>query len=176
MSTLKPYSGKSKDRLVELINHDNGTNLVEGVDFVFGTVESHSGNGGRNTRIKLIPTDTENYGEEYVNYYRLSINVLDLLPDEFIEIVNIAQVPFTIHSILDDINTSLGLDLEPSEVVNETHSIEQQFYPLKIRVGSFAWLPSTYNFKTNLGAIALKETGDPILMENGDSVLLEIST
>lgn len=175
MSTTKPYSGTSKDRLVALINSDNGTNLQEGVDFVFGPVTSHSGKNGRNTRIKIIPIDTETYSERSVDYKRLSINVINNLPPGFIERVEINTLPFTTHSILEDINEALGLDLTEDEVVDELHETSSFEYPLKIRSTSLAWLASTYMFKVTIDGVLLQENGDPLLMENGFAFELESS-
>lgn len=173
MSDQKPYSGTSKDRLTALINQDNNTSLVENVDFTYGIPEVFSGNNGRNTRIKLTPLTGEK-SEAYVNYWRLSITALDQLPDGYIEVVQIPQLPFTIHSVLDAINTALGLDLTPDEVVNETHTEPKTSYPLKIRTGSFAWLPSTYYFKANMDNYILTEDGKPL--ETEDDFVFELET
>lgn len=167
MPTIKPYKGLSNDRLTDLINSDNGTTLVEGVDFNYGPVTESAGTGGRNTAIELIPTDTTQYTSSVVRYTRLPIHVMGLLPEGEVDSVEISELPFTIHQILPKINEALGLDLTPDEVLNTTHTQRHSVYPLTILPGSLAWLPSTYYFKVELDGVILMENGEPILTQNG---------
>lgn len=173
MPDTKPYAGASNDRLTVLMNQDNGTNFVEGVDFTFGPVEAYNSAQNRNSRIKIIPTDTEKYREVYVYYRRLPISILENLPEGFLDKVKITTYPFTIHGILADINAALGLDLKPEEVQDETFTEARTQYPLQIVAGSLAWLPSVYNFKTALEGVVLMEDGTAMLREDGLEVLLE---
>lgn len=149
MPTMKPYGGTSRDRLVEMINKDNSENFVYGTDFTFGSFSAASGTGGRNTKIRVIPTDSEKYGQQDIEYYRLPLAVLNYLPEGYIKPVKIDALPFTIHSVLDRINESLGLDLTPEEVLNQEFRIPQDKYTLKIATNnsSMAWTFSSYDFK-----------------------------
>lgn len=138
-----PYIGASFDRLTALINHDNGTNLVEGVDFTYERIDEVFGNPNYNSKAILkVPEDSDKT-DATVFFNRLPIaDVLDSLesPPE----VEIQSFPFTIHSILDDINTALGLNLDPSEVVNWNYDQASGDNKYKLQMlDSPAWLPAS---------------------------------
>lgn len=180
MPNITPYAGKSAQRLVEMINADGNTSYALNTDLTFGAVSPYTDSQGRNSRAVVIPTDASTYPRnEYVRYVRLSLSVLDLVPGNVYEPVQIDMLPFTIHSILDKINAALGLDLEPDEVIDEEHREIASTYPLKIRTGgSLAWLPSVYNFKAEVGLVnvILMEDGTAMLMEDNTPMLLETVT
>lgn len=167
MPTIKPYEGLSNDRLTDLINSENNTSLVEGVDFTYGPVTVSAGPQGRNTSIILTPPEESGFSETTIRYIRLPLTIMGLLPEGEVDYVDIENIPFTIHEILPKINASLGLSLTTSEVVNSTQTQAALQYPLTIVAGSFAWLPSTYNFKVRLPGTILEEDGDPLLTQHG---------
>lgn len=173
MPLTKPYQGLSNNRLTELINKDNNTTLVEGVDFNYGTLSVKASSGGRNTSIELNPADTNQFTPVTVNYTRLQIGVLDLLPKEMKDYVNLPSLPVSTHDILEEINRALGLNLTTSEVQNIEYTDNAAKLPLTILAGSLAWLPSTYYFKVRTEDMILSENGDPLLTENGFPFELE---
>lgn len=148
MATLTPYSGLSTSRLTAMINQDNRSALRYGVDFTFGQLEPFAGNGGRNTRVKLVSLKPQRYRDEWVYYRRLPLTALDRLPEGTVKPVTIASLPFSIHQILPQLNTALGLDLVPSEVEDAIFSTPQSDYPLRIvDANSVAWHNSDFHFK-----------------------------
>lgn len=162
MPTIKPYSGNSRDRLVKLINDDNGTNYQYGVEYTFGTPSPATGTGGRNTKIRLIPTDSTQYGQQDISYWRLPLSVLDQLPAGEIDKVKIDALPFKIHDVLDRINEALGIDLAPEEVLNTEYTLPQEKYQLRIASASssLAWSYSTYNFAVEADFLNFRYTTD----------------
>lgn len=185
MNEIKPYAGKSNDRLTTLINADNRliaeeageeyVDLVEGVDFTYGIMAAAVGPGGRNTKIEIIPTDLDNFTTSTPGYTRLSIDTLSQLPEDYTDPLEILTYPFSIHDILDEINAALGLDLTPEEVVNTVINTPAMRHPLTINATSVAWIASTYNFRTTFSATLNLENGFPLLLENGQPFLLEIA-
>lgn len=173
MPIIKPYEGLSRDRLTNLINSDNNTSLVEGVDFTYSTLTIQSGPNGRNTAVNVIPVDDTTFQPSTVRFYRLNISVLSLLPEGEINLVDVPDLPFTTHDILANINLSLGLNLVEEEVENITYDEVRSEYPLTIVQGSFAWLPSTYYFKVRSESMLLAENDEPLLLENGFPFELE---
>lgn len=175
MSMIRPYAGFSNDRLTKLINDNNGATFATGVDFIFGPYAASSV-GGHNTRVRVIPLNQQLYVEQNVYYTRLDLQVLTRLPAGEIQPVTLTELPFMIHDILDDINAALGLNLLPSEVLNEEHTAVQTHYPLRIKAdSSLAWVPSMYEFEI-INAFAnqrLMETGAARMMEDGSVRLME---
>lgn len=147
LETFKPYGGTSRQRLTDLINSANGSDLIEGIDFEYGDIEPYLDQEGLNTKVtlkslKLGKNDTD------IHYARLGIDVLGHLPEDFIRSVWIDEFPFGIHAVLDRINEALGLDLVSEEVVDLRFDDLQEAYPLRIVPGkSYAWTESEYLFK-----------------------------
>lgn len=153
MANPKPYGGLSNDRLTAIINADNpSTPVQEGVDFTYGQPRAYADSLGRNTVVTLTPVVGTHYvGSEDIHYWRLSIDVLSLLPAGFVQQVVIDSLPFSIHASLAAINEALGVDLTPDEVVDATYSEEQATYTLTVIGGtSLAWLDSTFEFQIRL--------------------------
>lgn len=147
MPTPKPYSGTSVSRLTALVNGADNNNLVYGLDFTFGVPEAIPEDEARNTKVDIIPLrNVDKYLKVTVDYIRLPLNVLNLLPPGFTQPVPIYTVPFTIHAILPRINAALGLNLIPEEVENTVYDLELASYSLTMLEGSLAWLPSTVDF------------------------------
>ncbi len=145
MSSSKPYTGTSNDRLTALINAANGTNLVEEIDFTYGLPQPTIGPRGENTKVVLTPCAGTLYrGPVTIYYNRLSLDVLNLLPEGFIKPALIDVFPFCMQNVLGNIDDALGLQLEPHEVINVCFDNPQPSYPLTITPNSLAWLPSTY--------------------------------
>lgn len=161
MADLKPYGGTSQQRLVDLINEDNGSNLVHGRDFTFEEgVQDYSDPNGRNSKIKLVPVPGTSYKDDAMVFYRrLPITVLEELPPGFTKTVEIDAFPFTTHQIIDRINTALGLDLVTSEIEDIGYDNRFDTYKLTIVSGSLAWVESTFNFKARLPS-------DPVEIED----------
>lgn len=173
MPSIKPYDGLSGDRLTDLINLDNSSSLVQGVDFTYGPVTVINGNNGRNTAIDVLPTDTESHSESTVKYIRLPISIMGLLPVGEVDSVDVDALPVTTHDLLPRINAALGLSLTEDEVQNIEYTQVLATYPLTIVDGNIAWLPSTYNFKVNLPGTMLDEDGNSLLTEAGYPFELE---
>ena len=147
MTTPKPYSGTSVARLTALVNGADHNTLVYGLDFTFGAPVAVLEDEARNTKVDIIPLrNADKYTKVTVEYTRLPLNALDLLPPGFTQPVRIYTVPFTIHSILPRINAALGLNLVPEEVEDTVCDLEMASYPLSVVEGSLAWLPSSVNF------------------------------
>lgn len=172
MPTIKPYAGESHDRLTALINLDNQTNLVEGIDFNFGPVSEFAGNGNRNSRVTIVPTDA-NILPATISYRRLSATVLNNLPAGEIAPVILNSFNFDTYSILANINSSLGLDLTSSEVDNTIFNEARLQYPLNIVSGSLAWIPSTYNYKVDSPLFIHAENNTILTTQNGFPFELE---
>lgn len=149
MSFKRPYIGTSEDRLVSLINEDNNTNLSLITDFTFGNISEYSDPQGRNTRVDLIASPNSGYSDDMVFYTRLSIDVLENIPDNEKLLVVVDTLPIMVHDLLSDINESLNLSLSTDEVLNIRLDSKEPSYPLTIVEGSLAWLPSTYQFKVH---------------------------
>lgn len=151
MTRYTPYKGTSAERLIQMINLDNGKNYQLGVDVHFGPPIHHIDQDGRNTRVTVTPAAQSNYlTPEDVYYWRLSLTVLDELPPGHVRKVVVPGFPFSTHSILDQINDALGLDLSPEEVANYTYESEQALYRLDIMSNvSLAWNSGAF-FKTRL--------------------------
>ena len=146
MTTPTPYAGESAQRLVNMINSDNNSALKLGVDFNFSNMSPYSDASGRNTKITMVATDSAQ-GSVTVHYWRLPLTVLNDLPAGYIQPVLIDSLPFSLHGILDRINTALGLNLTTDEVVDQTFTAQQDTYPLQINEAtSLAWLNSNYAF------------------------------
>lgn len=152
MPTVKPYSGLSTTRLTNLINKDNGTKLRLGRDFTFGPIASYNDANGRNTRVTLTPTIGSPYlAPQEVHYWRLGLDALTRLPAGSLGRVQIQELPFSIHDLLPQINTALGLDLTADEVENTVHSVQQAKYRITIKPNaSYAWLPSYFDFDADI--------------------------
>ena len=158
MAAPKPYLGISRNRLTDLINEVNGKGRVEGVDFTYGTARPATGPNNENTAITLTPVPGTHYvGPVDVYYNRLPISVLADLPAGSTRKAVLNQFPMWIRNNIAEINEALGLDLDPSEVVNAVYYTPQASYPLTINSTSLAWLPSTYNFAAGLTPDTLLE-------------------
>lgn len=151
MAIVKPYSGLSSDRLTELINSDNRSALVEGVDFTYGNPIGYSGPANRNTQVTITPVSGAKYkGPKDLHYRRLELSVLDNLPPGSVAKVEIPSLPFSIHGILNEINIALGLNLTVDEVHDATFDEKLPEYPLRINEDiSLAWLDVDYQFKVH---------------------------
>lgn len=175
MARTKPYSGRSLDRLVSLINLNNGLNLNYNTDFTLTNLTSVVGTNGRNTQLTFTPRQFQFYNNQNIQYKRLSLAVLNTLPAEEIQKVVIQRVPFFTHEVLPEINEALGLNLDPSEVLNELHTSIVDSYRIKIRdnSASFAWLESEFYFQAQHQNVRLMEDGSVRLMEDGSPRLME---
>lgn len=176
MARLKPYSGRSHDRLTALINSNNQLALQENINFTFGVPTVINGINGRNTAVTFNPVDFQLYDIQTLHYKRLSLAILGTLPVEEILPVTITQVPFTILSILTDINESLGLDLEPSEIQDELFTTVSTQYRIRIKdsASSLGWTASEFYFTADHQQARLMEDGTPRLMEDGSIRMMEV--
>lgn len=152
MSLLKPYSRLTRNRLTTLINNDSDRDRVEGVDFNYGIPQSATGPNGTNTIVSLIPTQTS--GECTVTNVYYNRLPLSMVTQSFYKPVNpiiVANLPFTAHQILPEINQVYGLNLTQNEVENTTYVNVQDTYQLTIGDGSsLIWLPGTMEFSVTI--------------------------
>jgi len=181
MPTLLPYKGLSRDRVVALANLKNNTNHQYGTDFTFGTLRAQSAGGFGNTVLQVLPGDTETYVQQSLEYTRLSLAVMFNLPDGEVLPVTIRKIPFSVHQVLDDINTALGLDLLPEEVEDSVYDKVQERYTLRIAgaLASVAWLSSSFDFPALFeleGDYRILEDGTVRLLDNGVPRVLESFT
>lgn len=179
MAITHPYKGTSVARLVALMNETNGTNYQIGIDFEISDLANTTGAGFRNSQFRVTPTSSE-YEEQTMRFRRLSLSVLNEVPQNTIRPVVIPQVPFTIHEILPEINDALGLDLTPEEVLNTEYTETQGYYRLQIAgpFASLAWLESGYTFVAVHEELEHRflETGWPRFLEDGSLRILEPTT
>lgn len=153
---ITPYKGKSSDRLVALINAANLGQFVDGQpyaplandgSFTFGQPMAYVDSDGRNTEISLTFERADYQKTDYVQYSRLALTVLNDLPDGYLDMVVIPTLPFKLSDILDRINDALGLDLDISEIRDQTFTSVQTRYPLPINAAnSVAWIDSDFTF------------------------------
>lgn len=144
--SLTPYIGFSPQRLSDLINVDNHSALLLGTDYTNSPPQPYYDAAGRNTRMVLTPTDANHLPVE-IHYTRLPLTVLNDFMPGTIQPIPIPSLPFTLHGILDLINTNLGLNLSPDEVPDQTFTSMQESYPLRINQAvSLAWIDSDYHF------------------------------
>ena len=142
MPQVNPYLGQSEQRLTLALNQTSNKNLIYGVDFTFGQIIVQPGEGGRNTRIEVVPLHGES--RSWHSYTRLPLNVLSELTGTATPMgVFIPHFPFTAHSALQQINEALGLSLTAAEVVNTSYTEVQSSYRLVINQ-SVAWLPQSF--------------------------------
>ncbi len=149
MPRITPYVGTSQARLAELIRSAQQPPLPTAVQYAFSNLRLGTSSVDGATDVTVVASiGPRTDPPQDVSYERLSIDVLSLLPPEFIETVPAQQVPFSIHDILPQINTALGINLLPEEVVDEVFTESREVYPLTIsETASYAWYGSTYYFK-----------------------------
>lgn len=149
-----PYKGTSENRLAAQMSEQSGLNLIHGVDFFFGNVYREPGPEGRNTLIRVLPTDPER-GPSWHRYHRRSIGLLaNLIGTARLDPLVMEGQPdtdYSIHDILATINEQFGLDLVGEEVSNESFRTpsDESAFMLRIKIAnSVAWLPnSIYEFE-----------------------------
>lgn len=147
MERIKPYRGNSLQRLAVLIRTAQTPSIPSNVELFIGPTQD-TGDQFRNTEVMVSHAfHTGVTPEKRVTYQRLELEGLKDLPfGELIPFENIT-FPTTTHAILDKINKALGINLTADEVVDE--SIEElpvNGVTLKIKPGSYAWLPGEHKF------------------------------
>lgn len=179
MAIQNPYKGESVARLVALMNETNGTNYAIDTDFTISTLGPTTGSDFRNSQFLVTPTSSE-FEEQTLRFRRLSLSILNEVPQDTIRPVTIPQVPFSIHEILPEINDALGLDLTPDEVLDTEYTEFLGYYRLQIAGprASFAWLESGYTFIASHEGVEQRylEDGWPRFLEDGSLRLLEPTT
>ncbi len=160
---ITPYAGTSANRLTALINQTNASELVEGVDFVYSEL-TVSAKPGFNTAI-VLHAKKPGKGHSTAYYNRLSLDVLNDLPDDMLLPVVIPSYPTSTHRVLDRINRALGLALTEQEVIDEPYASYQELAVLKINgsTGSRAWLESEYLFYVVEAGNIEQEIHNPVL-------------
>lgn len=176
---IKPYGGTSAERMTALIKKHNPKLDKPTISFTFSTPTSLVGHVNTSLFVRTentAPTTNPN-GEsvtartaqfEEVQYTRLPLDVLNLLPPCEVLPVQGVTLPFTIHEVLPKINEALGLDLLPSEVKNHYYVKETDSFTLEINgENSLAWTPnSQYVFE--LHGIDKKDLdNDDRILEDG---------
>lgn len=142
---IKPYSGSSDTRLENLINANNAEQVFQGVDYTFDIPGVNTTSEPGNTAVVLKPIETDKYRNTTITYDRLPLSVLSDLPSGEITPVQVSALPFSIHDILTDINSALGLDLSTEEVEDKIYTEKQDTYVLSVKQ-SLAWLDSSFAF------------------------------
>ncbi|BAQ02687.1 hypothetical protein AVU38_gp159 [Ralstonia phage RSL2] len=137
-----------KTQLTSIANHDSAVNWQEMIDFDFGAMESVSvAPAGRNTRI-YVYAHKQGYVDQWLYYTRVSPSTIN---DQFaggnIPTVLVPNDPFTVYSILDQINAALGLNLTADDIENTAFEPGLSEYPITFKKTSLAWLPGTYTLK-----------------------------
>lgn len=165
MARIKPYAGTSFDRLAALISSAQTPPLPNTVHYVFSDMQGSSDPLDGSTEISVVASIGSRVDPaKVVQYERLSIDVLSLLPDGEVEAVPAIEVPFSTHQILGQINAALGIDLLPEEVVDQVFTEQSELYPLTINNNSLSWLASVFQFKMSSFDIDLAVAiPDPVL-------------
>lgn len=161
MERVKPYGGNSASRLANLIKSANPKLNRPDVSFEFGMPVAVQ--GWLNTTLFIRPIINSSLSKcsnvdpppalfEEIKYRRLSLDVLKMLPECELLPVDDITLPFSIHEILPQINSALGLDLTPEEVVNHRYENAALTYKLEIvNDANLCWVRSHYMFETILG-------------------------
>ena len=186
MDRIKPYGGNSVTRLSNLIKCANPKLNRPDVSFEFGTPVAATGwlnttlfarpIVSSNLHISTTVTPTPALFEE-IQYRRLSLSVLRMLPICAIHPVEGITLPFSIHDVLPEINKALGLNLLPEEVVNHRYENAMLTYKLEIADDTnLAWVKSEFMFETTLGYgtnTRLMEDGNVRDNESGSPRIVE---
>lgn len=167
MPRIKPYAGTSQTRLSELIRNAQQPPLPTAVQYTFSNLRTGTASVDGATDVTVVASVGPRTDPAIdINYQRLSIDVLSLLPPGFIEEVPVQELPFSIHDILPEINAALGIDLLPEEVVDEVFTEALETYPLTINEpASYAWYSSVYYFKMGQGDINLSDVITNTIMD-----------
>ena len=137
-----------KAQLTSIANHDSNVNWQEMIDFDFGAMETVSvAPAGRNTRV-FVYAHKQGYVDQWLYYTRVSPSTInDQFTDGNIPTVLVPNEPFTVYSILDEINAALGLNLTADDIVNTAFQPGLSEYPITFKTTSLGWLPGTYTLK-----------------------------
>jgi hypothetical protein len=163
----QPYKGLSLDRLVAAMNQANGTTFQHGVDFTLGYPVTVANNPSHNTKVVVIVPPNSLYEQfEPIAYTRLDISILDSVAKQP---ALLERYPFDVHSSLPQINEALGLDLQPSEVVQAFYQNPQPVFRLEINPNrSYAWFGNVgFSVKTVAGDDLALSQFVPNLLLNG---------
>ena len=154
MARIKPYRGKSKERLNAMIRATTVPAIPKDITLLISdTVEQEQ---GQNTNSKVDVRAVMSHGVSApitLKYRRLNIGMLKRLPNgELLPYKDIA-FPTTVHQILPIINEALGVDLHWSEVINDrVDSIPANGLTIRINENSHAWRAGTHLFGYAPGA------------------------
>ncbi len=175
---IKPYRGRSRDRLTAIINAQNPTSRLEGVDFTYGPVQTWTGPLDSNTRVILTPIPANTYtGPIPITYKRLPIQAILQLPVDERRTLVVEDIPFSTHTILSEINDAYGLDLEATEVDEITYSTDPATVTLRIKNGNYAWLPSEVELPARyIYDVSEVVTGQPTGFDNPSLTDISSST
>lgn len=148
MGAENPYGGSSADRLIAMINEENGTDYVNNLNVTVGPPFATVGDGLSNTRVIVKAIEDMRYdGEMEILYNRLPLEALVSESGCPIGPVYIESLPFSIHEILDRLNDVYRTNISPDEVEDEVFTEKRDKYPLKIKEDvSLAWLRSEFEF------------------------------
>jgi hypothetical protein len=145
-----------KAQLTSIANHDSAVNWREMIDFDFGALESVTvAPAGRNTRI-FVYAHKQGYIDQWLYYTRVSPSTInDQFTDGNIPKVLVPNQPFTVYSILDQINAALNLNLTADDIENTAFEPGLTSYPITFKKTSLAWLPGTYTLQVTYDVITL---------------------
>ena len=140
------YSLPSRLRMQMLINEQNSTNLLEGIDYEFETPKpSHSSGMKYNTSLVLRFKGEREGIKERVLYRRLSLDYVRKNKDPVV--IKLSEDFIKTSQILSFINRHYGLSLDMSDLVEEIFDLNSAlYYECKVAPSSLAWNRGTLPF------------------------------
>lgn len=113
-------------------------------------------------------------GDDGFLYRRLSLSVVQ--PRENVQVIA-PEFPFAVHHVLNQINTVLGTQLRPEDIVNELYDVGASELRIRATDSSWCWLgslavPVVFTGNIPFGA-RLTEAGLPRMTEDGRFRIIE---
>lgn len=154
MARIKPYRGKSKERLNALIRGSTVPSIPQDITLLIDDVVRKQQEENTNTEVDVRAVMLHGTSEPItLKYRRLNIGHLKHLPTgELVPFENIS-FPTTVHAILPIINEALGVNLQWQEVINDRiDSIPPNGLTIRVNEASHAWLQGSHLFGFAPGA------------------------
>lgn len=138
-------SANPKAQILALANSSNNVSWVDGLDLTLGSAEAAIGaGGGRNARI-YVTSHKEDYTDQWLYYRRCAPSEInDQFSGGVVPKVVVPNTPFTVYSILDQINLVLNLHLTANDVVNTAFQPGASEYAIVFKPGSIGFTAGTY--------------------------------
>lgn len=154
MARIKPYRGKSKDRLNAMIRATTVPAIPRDISLQISDEIKQEKKDNTNSAVDVQAVMQHSISEPItLRYRRLNVGHLKYLPNgELLPYENIV-FPTTVHQILPIINEALGINLHWSEVINDIiESIPPNGLTIRVNENSHAWLPGAHLFGFAPGA------------------------